>query len=71
MLSCGGGTAIERGTTPFTIPPQSLIRFATAQRYIPSTVFPSVESLRNAVYEAILNIQKNIDACGAQNPFWD
>jgi hypothetical protein len=48
-----------------------LIKFAILNRFIPTTHFPSAESLRSAVYDAIGAYQDEIRLTGAYNGFWD
>lgn len=74
-LVCGnpGGTLYDSGeqSTQFTIPPVSLIDWATKKSLTPVTCYESEEKLRERIYSSLLTLKDKFMTTRAINGFWD
>jgi hypothetical protein len=76
MLEVGAGTSGQdlktmSVTTPSTFPPLSVIRYARAQKMLPTTEFESLEAFRQAVHELWTTLRDDQERSGSYNAFWD
>lgn len=70
-LGSAAGPVTQSTETVPTFPPISLIRLARACKLLPTVTFPSAEALRDALHQALSDLQDDIHRLGAYNPFWD
>lgn len=70
-LKLGSSSGVVTTTTPYTIPPASLVRQAKLENLIPSDDFDSMESFRNRVHNCFATLGDKIEESMSIDVYWD